>query len=112
MIVEHVHNEIRYTLSNENIKVGDMVYPIANGRHSENDGWILHNFNYEYYRSGFHNEPHKILDLKHSDYKPYQIKTDHGYGPIEMYYKIIKWEHRVKVRDGFMGSDIIEWQEI
>lgn len=32
MLIEKVHNEIRYTLSNENLKVGDKVFPIASGR--------------------------------------------------------------------------------
>ena len=28
MKIETVHNDIRYTLSNDNLKVGDSVYPI------------------------------------------------------------------------------------
>lgn len=50
MTTEHVYNGIRYTFSNENLKVGDKVYPIAHGRvlDTEKGGWILHNFDYMY----------------------------------------------------------------
>lgn len=92
MEIEHYHNHLRYRLSNDNLKVGDKVYPIANGRCLDGGGWILHDFDFS---SGFPDEPHTILDLNHSDYKPYQIRTDHGYGPIEIYYKILKVEKKI-----------------
>lgn len=95
MKVERVHNGIRYTLSNENLCVGDKVYPIASGRCLGNHDWILHDFSFKDYCSGFPDEPHTILDLHYSDSKPYQVRTDYGYGPIEIYYKIIKREQKV-----------------
>lgn len=97
MIVEKVYNKKRYTLSNENLKVGDNVYPIAWGRCLDDGGWVLQNFDYRELLSGFPNDPHTILDLKHSDHKPYQVKTDRGYSPIECYYKIIKIEEKNKL---------------
>lgn len=93
MKVEKVHNGIRYTLSNENLKAGDKVYPIANGRCLDDGGWILHGFSFD---CGFPEEPHTILNLAYSDYKPYQVSTDFGYSPIECYYKIIKKEKKVE----------------
>jgi len=96
MKIEHVHNGIRYTLSNDGLNVNDKVYPIAWGRCLENGGWILHNLDFSELTSGFPDEPHTILDLKHSEYKPYQVRTDMGYGPIEIYYKIIKKEIQTK----------------
>jgi hypothetical protein len=40
--------------------------------------------------SGFPDEPHTLLDLHHSDYKPYEARTYHGYSPIESYFKVIE----------------------
>ena len=95
MKIEKVLNGIRYTLSNENLMKGDSVFPIASGRVTDNDEWILHTIEYKPSSTGFPDEPHIIKDLEHSTYKPYQIHTNHGYGPIETYYKIIKKEHKV-----------------
>lgn len=92
MKIEKYHNGIRYTLSNENLQVNDKVFPIANGRCTEDGGWILHNFDFR----DFPNDPHTILDLNHSDYKPYEVRTDYGYSPIESYFKIIKKEKKEK----------------
>lgn len=92
MKTEKVFNGIRFTLSNENLAVGDKVYPIAWGRCLDGGGWIFHNYDYKLACSGFPTEPHTILDLHHSDYKPYEVRTKEGYGPIESYYKIIKTE--------------------
>lgn len=98
MKVEKYLDGIRYTLSNENLAVGDKVYPIASGRCTDAGEWILHKIEFEstyvegLNTSGFPDEPHTILDLHHSDYKPYEVHTDHGFSPIECYYKIIKRE--------------------
>jgi len=104
MKVEKVLNGIRYTLSNQNLQVGDKVYPIARGRCLDNGEWILHEIEFEskyvegLNRSGFPDEPHTILDLEHSkDYKPYEVRTDMGYSPIECYFKIIKKEKQEKI---------------
>lgn len=91
MKVEHVLDNYRYTLSNDNLKVNDEVFPIAFGRCLDNGDWILHKFEWGEH-SGFPNSPHIIQDLSHSNYKPYQVRTDHGYGPCEKYFKIIKKE--------------------
>jgi len=89
MIIQHTHNNIDYILSNENLKTGDKVYPISRGRTSGNTH-IHYEYDFRDFMCGFPTEPHTILDLKHSDnYKPYEIRTDHGYGPLEMYYKIV-----------------------
>lgn len=95
MKIEHYHDGLRYTLSNENLKVGDKVFPIANGRCLDDGGWILHDFDFREFCSGFPNEPHTIQNLNYSDIKSYQIKTDHGFGPIEIYYKILKIEQKI-----------------
>jgi len=110
MKVEKIHNGIRYTLSNEDIKAGDKVYPIARGRCLDDGEWIFHNLDYGEYCSGFPNEPHTILDIKNSDYKPSEVHTDMGFSPIECYYKIIKKEHQVS--DGRKMFPIYKWIEI
>jgi hypothetical protein len=96
MKVEKVFEGIRYTFSNDNLKENDEVYPIAMGRCLDDGGWILHGFDFRDFLSGFPNEPHTIKCLNHSKYKPEQIRTDMGYGPIECYYKVIKREKQIK----------------
>lgn len=112
MLVETVHNKIRYTLSNDNLQVGDKVYPIADGRCLVNGGWILHGFNFDEACSGFPDEPHTIINLKHSpDYKPYEVRTDCGYSPAECYYKIIKCEKQIVENPNAMFKSY-KWVEI
>jgi len=112
MKVEKVHGEIRYTLSNEDLKESDKVFPIAHGRCLGGDEWILHNFDFRDFMSGFPNEPHIILNLKYdASYKPYEIRTNHGYSPRECYYKIIKREKQVEVIRGSLFKSY-EWVEI
>jgi hypothetical protein len=114
MKIEKVHEKIRYTLSNENLKVGDEVYPIARGRCLDDGGWILHELDFRDFMSGFPNEPHIIEDLNYDNGrqgKPYQVRTDKGYSPIECYYKIIKLEEHIKVKDSMFGGSY-EWVEI
>lgn len=110
MKIEKVHNNIRYTLSNENLKVSDKVFPIGMGRCLDNATWILHDLDFTI--SGFPNEPHTILDLNNSSEKSHEIKTDYGCGPIESYYKIVKIEKQIKkvIPPGKWTS--YEWIEI
>mgnify|MGYP006995565002 CR=1 FL=1 len=113
MKIEIVHEKIRYTLSNENLKVDDEVYPIARGRCLDDGGWILHELDFRDFMSGFPNEPHIIMDLNYDNGrqgKPYQVRTDKGYSPIECYYKIIGTEIQVKVRESIFGGSY-EWVE-
>lgn len=110
MKVEKVHDHIRYTLSNENLQKGDKVYPIASGRCLDDGGWILHSITFDDAMTGFPDEPHTIEDMKYSDTKAYEIRTDYGYGPIEKYYKIIKREKHVKESDAMFA--LWNWIEI
>jgi hypothetical protein len=66
--------------SNENLQVGDLVYPIYTP--------ALKSFFLDC-MSGYPDEPHTIKQLKRSEYKPYETSTSHGYGPEEIYFKII-----------------------
>ena len=72
LVVVKVHEKIRYTLSNENLKVGDEVYPIAIGRCLDDGGWILHELDFRGFMSGFPNEPHIIKNLNHDNGRQYQ----------------------------------------
>jgi len=40
MIIEQMHDRIRYTLSNENLQVNDEVFPIGRGRIKEDKTFI------------------------------------------------------------------------
>lgn len=114
MQVEHIHNGIRYTLSNEDLRVGDKTFPIAYGRCLDDGGWILHGFDFREI-IGFPDDPHIIEDLNYDNSqqgKAYQVKTNYGYSPIERYYKIIKMEERVKVRDNIFGGNVYKWVEL
>jgi len=89
MKTTHVYQHILYTLSNEDLKVGDETFPVSAGI-SKDDVYIHERFEFARYMSGFPNDPHIIEDLHHNDqYKPYEIRTNHGYGPKEKYFKII-----------------------
>jgi hypothetical protein len=110
MKVEKVHEGIRYTLSNEGLKEGDEVYPVADGRQTENDGWIIHNFDFRGFASGFPDEPHIVKGFD-STPKEKTIRTNKGYSFSECYYKIIKCEKQVKVSDSMFGG-FYEWVEI
>lgn len=114
MMIETVHEGIRYTLSNENLNINDKVYPIGDGRCLPDGGWILHGLDFRDFKSGFPNDPHILLDLNYDNGrqgKAYQVRTDHGYGPIEIYYKIVKKEEHVKVKEHMFGGSY-EWVEI
>ena len=120
MLVETVHEGIRYTLCNDNLKVNDEVFPIASGRCLDDGGWVLHKIEFEsknfecFYPSGFPNEPHIILDLNYDNGKqgkPYQVRTNCGFSPIECYYKIIKKEQQIKVSDSIFGGSY-EWVKL
>jgi hypothetical protein len=87
-----IYDKIKYHLSNENLQINDKVYPIARGRCQE-DIWVLLKYDFREFMSGFPDDPHIIKDLNYSDYKPEQIRTDKGFGPIETYYKIIKTDN-------------------
>jgi len=93
MQTTYEHNFTTYTFSNENLNVGDRVYPISRGTAKE--GVYTHEkFDFRDFMTGFFSDPHIIKNLHHSDdYKPYEISTDHGYGPVESYFKIIKKEY-------------------
>ncbi|MFW5847494.1 MAG: hypothetical protein ACOCVF_01055 [bacterium] len=108
-IEKYLNGKFRYLLSNENLKEGDKVYPIANGRCRDDGSWILHGFNFEESLSGFPDNPHTIINLKYSDYKPYEVKTDKGYSPIECYYKIIKVEEKILIEKSLGKMIFTDW---
>jgi len=88
MIIQHTYRGIDYILTNENLKEGDKVFPISRGR-SYGDTHIHYEYDFRDFMCGFPNEPHTIVNIKYSTYKPYEVNTDHGFGPREMYYKIV-----------------------
>jgi len=90
MLVSHTYKNKIYVFSNEDLKVGDEVFPISNGISDSKTFTYKHEkFDFREFMSGFPDEPHIIKDLHYSDYKPYEIRTDMGFGPIEKYFKII-----------------------
>jgi hypothetical protein len=106
MKIEKVHEKIRYTLSNENLKVGDEVYPIAIGRCLDDGGWILHELDFRDFMSGFPNEPHIIKNLNYDNGrqgKPYQVKTDKGYSVKAGGYITVTFQTSVNPKGLFAG---------
>lgn len=75
-------------LTNENLQVGDEVFPLTSGYNNGKDYFVT-KIETEKYMTGWPDEPHVIQDLSHSETKSYQVRTDHGYGPIESYFKLI-----------------------
>jgi hypothetical protein len=97
MKVTHKYNGKVYTLTNENLQVGDKVYGISWGKVTGDkyDHWY---FDWRNVVSGWKSEPHTIVDLHYSDYKPYEVHTDHGYSPVECYFKILYVEPILKMQ--------------
>lgn len=96
MEISVVHEGQLFTFSNENLEVNNQVYPISNGRVNDNNEYIHESFDfsdfYETRKSKNEDDFHYILNLYNSQYKPQQIETTHGFGPIEKYYKLINVE--------------------
>jgi hypothetical protein len=111
MKIETHYKAKRYTLSNDNLKNGDLVFPIAKGRCLGGDEWILNEISFNKNYSDFPDNPHTILNTKNDTYKPYEVKTNFGYGPREIYYKIIKIEEQTIKSTSIFGSQF-EWTEI
>ena len=59
--------------------------------------------------TGFPDEPHTIINLNYSENKHEQVRTDHGFGPIESYYKIIKIEKQIEIIS--LPFSRLEWVE-
>ncbi len=99
MKIEKVFEGIRYRLSNENLKVGDKVFSILNGRTLSDGTYLLHNVNFKESCSGFPNEYHTIKEIITTE-TPNRVITDMGYSPIDVYFKIIKKEKQVMDSSG------------
>lgn len=93
MKLEKVKEGIRYTFSNEGVNDGDLTWPLIHGRCTD-EGWIMHDTSWHDFDL---EKPHVIKNTKHDPkYKPYEVRTDKGYGPKETYFKIIKKEVQVE----------------
>lgn len=97
MILKHTEKGIRYTLTNEGLTVGDETFPISKGKIVDgkyvHEGLWLARYGdgaYDDLMCGLPDDPHVILDLHHDTYKPYEVHTNHGYGPVEHYFKIVE----------------------
>jgi hypothetical protein len=109
MKVERVHDSVRYTLSNECHKQGELVYPIAWGRQTD-DGWILHDFKWKDTFSDFPNSPHTVKSIEVIKPKEVNVRTNYGYCFHDSYFKIIKVERQIQVTESMFGGTW-EWQE-
>ena len=87
MKVAYTYKGKEYHFTNENLKVGDKVFPISFGKVTDGS-YEHHQFDFSDHMSGFPGYPHVILDLHYSDDKSYEVHTDHGFSPVECYYKI------------------------
>lgn len=86
-----------YTFTNENLKVGDEVFPLVNGW-SHNGEWYLTDVVIHHDTSAFHalaltgwpDEYHLIVQIVKSKNEPLRIYTNRGYSPAECYFKLIE----------------------
>lgn len=111
MEIEKVYDGIRYTLSNEDLKTNDKVYPIASGRCINKDEWILHSISFDPAFTGFPEEPHIILELNYSKLKYEEVRTNYGYSPKNCYYKIIKAEKKIICNEDALFKNY-KWVEV
>lgn len=111
MKIEEHFEGFRIRLSNENLIVGDEVYPIARGRHLDDGTFLLHELDFRDFMSGFPHEPH-VVESFYSDGKNDccdNIRTNHGYSPAIVYFKIIKIEKQIELPSKFFRR--FEWIE-
>jgi hypothetical protein len=86
-----------YIFSNEGLAVGDQVFPIVDSQ-LIGSVWCLTGLRLrsgmqsdeKEYCTGFPNDPHTILNLNHSDDRSHEVRTTHGYGPVEGYFRLVK----------------------
>ena len=79
-------------LCTTDIHEGDKVLSLLNGHFEDvaNDPFGSNvDWDYPEFLDYYPNEMHTILDMNHSDYEPYRIRTDHGYGSSGRYVKIL-----------------------
>lgn len=94
-----------YVFSNEGITVGDETFTITDNRLVDGECTLtglrlrsgMRSDEKEYY-TGFPNDPHIILDLEHSTDRSHQVRTNHGYGPVESYFKVVRVMKREPVK--------------
>jgi hypothetical protein len=70
------------------VQVGDKTFPFVrggvHGQENNSSTWSV-----DPLLCGWPNEPHTIEDLNHSDYEPYRIRTDKGFGHTNEYVKVL-----------------------
>lgn len=91
MKVEHYIDGCRFILSNENLQIGDKVFPLIGGRFVDGE-MFFHSIDFPEDFS----EPHTITSIS----KEY-IYTSHGYSHPPRYFKIIKVEQQIKDDSGW-----------
>lgn len=72
--------------SNEDLQVGDETFTLVWG-YTPNQEHFVTDIRWQDYDP---RDPHIILDLNHSPSKSHEVRTNHGYGPKESYFKIIQ----------------------
>lgn len=85
--------DVDYYLSNENLEIGDKVFPLVSGIIEDGEYFVIQILNpiTDNFMHGLRtNEPHTIESLSHSKSKSYEVRTDRGFGPMESYFKIVK----------------------
>ena len=88
MKILHIYNDCQYMLSNDDLKLGDKVYPISYGK-VVNNIYIHKGFDYSVVLSGFPHEPHTVIEINYSDDIGYKLRTNKGFGVPEQYFKVI-----------------------
>jgi hypothetical protein len=91
-------------LTNENIRIGDQVFPCISGYHTGNKFYImdvdatevLTNPEYVLACTGWPSQPHTVEKFYHDDCGLLHISTDKGCSPSEVYFKVIKPEGETK----------------
>lgn len=89
MILKYDFEGFTYVFDNAGIQAGDKVYPVNHW--IIKDGVVFHTELIDKEMFGYLiQDPHTIVNLHYSNYKPYEVETTHGFSPVEAYFKLIE----------------------
>ena len=95
-----ISNGVYPKLTNEGIRVGDEVFPCISGYQMDGQFYVMDINTTRHWNTpemmlactGWPSEPHTVVEFYNDESGLRYIRTDKGYSPAEVYFKVIKQE--------------------